>query len=76
MWHLQAGDGLDNGAGGGSEYSGSDTSFFKRMGKKKRPPVQPIDFDELFARGHALSAQLEGGSQVWSLNHFYFLNSN
>ena len=43
-----AGDGVDN---VGSEYSGaSDTSFFKRMGKKKRPPVQPIDFDELFAR--------------------------
>ena len=42
------GDGADN---VGSEYSGaSDTSFFKRMGKKKRPPVQPIDFDELFAR--------------------------
>jgi len=54
------GGGLEADATAGSEYSGgSDTSFFKRMGKKKRPPVQPIDFDELFARGHALSAQLE-----------------
>ena len=49
-----AGGGLEANADAeraGSEYSGgSDTSFFKRMGKKKRPPVQPIDFDELFAR--------------------------
>ena len=33
------------------------SSIFKR--KKKNRVVKPVDFDELFARGHAMSAQLE-----------------
>ena len=35
----------------------SVSSFFKR--KKKPKQVKTVDFDELFARGHAMSAQLE-----------------
>lgn len=34
-------------------------TFFKRIGKKKKPQVKATDFEELFARGHALSAQLD-----------------
>jgi len=41
--------------------AGSENSLVMRLKKlrRKKPKVQPADFDELFARGLALSAQLE-----------------
>merc|ERR1711962_1267072 len=41
--------------------AGSETSLVMKLKgmRKKKPKVQPADFDELFARGLALSAQLE-----------------
>jgi hypothetical protein len=39
--------------------AGSDHSFFKKMKTKK---VNTVDFDQLFARGHAISAQNEQGN--------------
>ena len=48
---------------GGSVLSdaGSDTSLVGKLKgmRRKKPKVQPADFDELFARGLALSAQME-----------------
>merc|ERR1712130_977038 len=48
------------------EYAGSDAGStsslvmrIKDKVRRKKPKVQPADFDELFARGLALSAQLE-----------------
>jgi len=45
--------------------AGSESSFVGRLKKlkRKKPKVQPADFDELFARGLALSAQLESETQ-------------
>ena len=55
---------LEDGRGSSMSYAsdaGSDNSIamkIKNM-RKKKPKVQPQDFDQLFARGLALSAQLE-----------------
>ena len=37
------------------------SKFFNRIGKKNKLKIKPTDFDDLFARGHALSAQQEDG---------------
>ena len=37
--------------------SGSDVSFFRK--KKKPRKVTTVDFDELFAKGHAMSKEME-----------------
>ena len=40
-------------------------SFFKR--KRKTKLIKTVDFDELFARGHAMSAQLEEQQRTFGL---------
>merc|ERR1712039_925003 len=49
-------------AGSGENFddmseSGSDVSFFRK--KKKPRKVTTVDFDELFAKGHAMSKEME-----------------
>ena len=45
------------------------STFFSRIGKKKKLEIKPTDFDDLFARGHALSAQLEETQQPNGVNY-------
>merc|ERR1719430_523090 len=54
-------DGRGSSMGSEASYAGSENSLRMKLKKmrKKKPKVQPQDFDELFARGLALSAQLE-----------------
>merc|ERR1719430_1123950 len=54
-------DGRGSSMGSEASYAGSENSLRMKLKKmrKKKPKVQPQDFDQLFARGLALSAQLE-----------------
>merc|ERR1719289_554052 len=59
-------DGRGSSLAGSQVYAGSDAGStgslvmrLKDKVRRKKPKVQPADFDELFARGLALSAQLE-----------------
>lgn len=50
--------------------TGSDFSFFRK--KKKHKQIQNVDFDELFARGHALSRQMELGQEPPNGNAMHY----
>ena len=58
---ISATESEDNAVTGTASDPGK-SAFFSRIGKKnkKKLEIKPTDFDELFARGHALGAQLEG----------------
>merc|ERR1712117_659888 len=53
------GSSLRSDLGSDAGSTGSLVMRIKDKVRRKKPKVQPADFDELFARGLALSAQLE-----------------
>ena len=68
---------LGQGRASRTSDTGSDTSLVVRLKNKlKKPkPVQPTDFDELFARGMAKSAELESSGNRDPFTAKVFSNS-